>query len=323
MDLDLRDWLLVLWSRALAAHLEAYWLLLLWGLLLLLRLLLLLLLLLLLWLLLLLLLLWLLRLHVVLVVVGCGWLFSGTSTAWILQVILSLFRVPLVFLLLVPLLVRVRHVVVLLLHLWRRLRPHAAKLLRHLAKVEVGVLPPHLGRLVVGEEHEGTEGSFGSIWVLASPFLTVPPTSSLVLHHPLVLVPPHHVVLVPSLLSELLEHGLGDLVKGVPPPAQLLGHVQVAHHRVRSLHFCPADVGEVEEARKWLPGEDDDDDVEAFVGTTCNLPWRVICILDSGRLLSLLLAFWRRSSRPVNISLSGLSWILVIVNMLCVSGGDV
>ena len=266
------------------------------------------------------LLLWLLRLHVVLVVIGCGWLFSGTSTAWILQVVLSLLRVPLVFLLLVPLLVRVRHVVVLLLHLWRRLRPHAAKLLRHLAKVEVGVLPPHLGRLVVGEEHEGTEGSFGSIWVLASPFLTVPPTSSLVLHHPLVLIPPHHVVLVPSLLSELLEHGLGDLVKGVPPPAQLLGHVQVAHHRVRSLHFCPAHVGEVEEARKWLSG---DDDVEAFVGATCSLPWRIICILDSGRLLSLLLAFWRRSSRPINITLSGLSWILVIVNMLCVSGGDV
>merc|ERR1719433_853275 len=93
VDLDLRDWLLVLWARALAAHLEAYWLLLLWGLLLLL---------------------WLLRLHVVLVVVGCGWLFSGTSTAWILQVVLSLLRVPLVFLLLVPLLVRVRHVVVLL-----------------------------------------------------------------------------------------------------------------------------------------------------------------------------------------------------------------
>merc|ERR1719433_684947 len=86
VDLDLRDWLLVLWSRALAAHLEAYWLLLLWV----------------------------LRLHVVLVVVGCGWLFSGTSTAWILQVVLSLLRVPLVFLLLVPLLVRVRHVVVLL-----------------------------------------------------------------------------------------------------------------------------------------------------------------------------------------------------------------
>ena len=71
--------------------------------------------------LLLLLLLWwllllLLLLHVVRVVVGGRCLLSTTTAAWILQVVLPLFSVPLVLLLLVTLLVRVCHVVILLLH---------------------------------------------------------------------------------------------------------------------------------------------------------------------------------------------------------------
>ena len=140
------------------------------------------------------------------------------------------------------------HGVVLVPHSRGGLGPASTQLLANLADGEVWILYPHVGTLLGREVHEPAEGSFGSVRVPLGPALLVAAVGGVVVLGLLALEP----CLVR--VGHLFEHGLGDVVQVMPPPAQLLGDVCHGEVGVGLLDLGAAHVGEVEEAGEGTLG---------------------------------------------------------------------